>query len=515
MPNNIDEKAVTVSVRIYERLLATYPADFRREYGPAMKQLFRDQCRDAWSEAQGRGLAALWLSVLPDLAKTSLCEHLSNFNQRESIFMKMIRALRADPRLRATFLRAFALVFLGAFVCSILMAQWLPRKYASTVRIEVQKDTAHDSGNSDPYFMVTQLRIIGSYPILTNVILNLHLNEKLAQQQGKQELTLEETFAYLSKEIEVKQTRMTSLLEVTVKNPDPQLAANIANSIADSYQNARLKLWRDTRTAGIEAFQTNLVAKAELLTTAQSNLDAIRVALGVSDLPLQSASSGTDQSNPLMVWSKRDEAARADYLEYSKILVNLDQTPWDKLGSELPSAYTNLFDQEYWRRSERLMKAKDIMTAVKAEYGIEDPKYKMASTTLEHAQQDYDGKVDAIVTKVRNRVDEDWNYLQIVDRNYNEIMYYRVRDEVENLRAVQRRSEFYLNQAIGEASQPKVALATVRDPARAELKPVNGRPSIFLIWLLGGTLLALVVGGAAALFAVLTRRVSHHPPAPS
>ncbi len=55
MPNNVDGRAVTVSVRIYERLLAIYPAGFRREYGPAMKQLFRDQCRDVWTRRAGLG----------------------------------------------------------------------------------------------------------------------------------------------------------------------------------------------------------------------------------------------------------------------------------------------------------------------------------------------------------------------------------------------------------------------------------------------------------------------------
>ncbi len=216
MSNNIDNRAIAVSVKIYERLLATYPAAFRREYGPAMKQLFRDQCRDAWSEARGRGLVALWLRVLPDLAKTSFVEHLSSVNQRESVFMKMFRGLRADPRLRSTFMRAFALVFIGAIVCSVLMALWLPRTYSSTVRIELVNDLpeattfSQQFTNSDPYFMVTQFKIIESYSILTNVIADLHLREKLPAQLGKRPWTLDETFAYLSKAIEVKQTRMTN-----------------------------------------------------------------------------------------------------------------------------------------------------------------------------------------------------------------------------------------------------------------------------------------------------------------
>ena len=32
--------------RLYSVLLYAYPRDFRREYGAAMQQVFRDRCRD-------------------------------------------------------------------------------------------------------------------------------------------------------------------------------------------------------------------------------------------------------------------------------------------------------------------------------------------------------------------------------------------------------------------------------------------------------------------------------------
>lgn len=83
-------------------------------------------------------------------------------------------------------------VFLLCVMTSTLLTIWLPKKYASTVRIEVQKDTPEVSmlhpqaqfaiGSSDPYFLTTQFKIIESYSILTNVIDKLHLTEKLPEQ---------------------------------------------------------------------------------------------------------------------------------------------------------------------------------------------------------------------------------------------------------------------------------------------------------------------------------------------
>lgn len=490
MPNNIDAQAVTVSVKIYERLLATYPPGFRREYGSAMKQLFRDQCRDAWSEARGRGLAVLWLRVLPDLAKTSLCEHLSNFNQRESIVMKTVRALRADPRLRATFLRAFALVFIGAIVCSVLVAQWMPRTYSSTVRLEVAKETAHASGTSDPYFLTTQFKIIESYSILTNVIDKLHLTEKLPEQLGLPPWTVDETFEYLSKKVSVEQTRMTSLIEITVKNPNPQIAANIANTIADSYKEIRLRLWREAHTAGSNTSRTNVVSQEDLLKAVQADLDALSL-----------------ETRMLQVWAERKGVASADYLEYSNILITIGRIPRDKLGSELPTAYRNLTDTELTKKSEQLTISTEMLSAVEREYGVESPKYKLATQQLEHAQQDYQTKLDAIVDGIRNRVDADSRYLQIIEENLNKVK----ADQKDGT----FRAFYKLKDALDKLEPPPGVFVIVRDPARPELKPVNGRPSIFLVSLLGGTLLALVVGGAAALFAVLKRGFSQPPSAPT
>ena len=153
---------------------------------------------------------------------------------------------------------------------STLLTIWLPKKYASTVRIEVQKDTpevsmlhpqaAYTFGNSDPYFLTTQFKIIESYSILTNVIADLHLDVELPKQLDLPQWTMDETYAYLNKMINVEQTRMTSLIEITVKNPSPVLAANIANKIADSYKESRKEQWIETHNGGIYSYQTNLAA---------------------------------------------------------------------------------------------------------------------------------------------------------------------------------------------------------------------------------------------------------------
>lgn len=255
MSKILDSKSVTVSVKIYERLLAACPADFRREYGPAMTQLFRDQCRGAWSDARGRGLAGLWLRALLDLAKTSLVEHLANLRRRESVSKRIFRAFRADPKLRAAFFRVFAAVFAAALVCSALITFLTPRIYFSTTKLEVREDgqdmpVTKGPGNGqasqllDPYFAITQFRIITSWGILSQVIANLNLQHVLAQQDqaGEPDWSLDQTYAWLYKQVYVAQTSGTKLIAISVRNPDPNLASNIANAIAGAYQEWRLQV---------------------------------------------------------------------------------------------------------------------------------------------------------------------------------------------------------------------------------------------------------------------------------
>src|SRR5208283_5374818 len=151
-------------------------------------------------------------------------------------------------------------VFLLCVMTSTLLTIWLPKQYSSMVRIQVEKDAPEVpiaevrqlSMGTDPYFLTTQFKIIESYSILTNVIVNLRLDDRLAQQNGDSHWTLNKTFDYLSRKISVEQTRMTSLIEISVRNPDKDLAAQIVNGIAEAYKRSRLEQWKNSRGGGVE-----------------------------------------------------------------------------------------------------------------------------------------------------------------------------------------------------------------------------------------------------------------------
>jgi hypothetical protein len=75
------DRAASWSERLYRALLAAYPREFRREYGPQMRQVFRDLCRE--ERRKKTRLARLWIRTIWDLATTAVVERASGSNGTE------------------------------------------------------------------------------------------------------------------------------------------------------------------------------------------------------------------------------------------------------------------------------------------------------------------------------------------------------------------------------------------------------------------------------------------------
>lgn len=85
----------SLSERVYGALLRLYPEEIRRDYGPDMRDLFRDHLREARRRGGTRGVLALWLRTLPDLLFTGIHEHetdmLQAVNQDARYAMRIMR----------------------------------------------------------------------------------------------------------------------------------------------------------------------------------------------------------------------------------------------------------------------------------------------------------------------------------------------------------------------------------------------------------------------------------------
>jgi hypothetical protein len=68
-----------------------YPAQFRREYGPHMTQVFRDCYREQRQLGSQLALLRLWGQMLIDLMQTAPTEHIDNFGKGNFIMTNLRR----------------------------------------------------------------------------------------------------------------------------------------------------------------------------------------------------------------------------------------------------------------------------------------------------------------------------------------------------------------------------------------------------------------------------------------
>jgi hypothetical protein len=102
------------SVRLYQAFLVAYPAQFQREYGSEMVQVFRDCCLRTIRQSGMHGMLKLWAVTLLDFIQSVIAEH----TQKET---QMKKEMKPEDIRRA----GWALI-LGAisFVLSMILAIW-------------------------------------------------------------------------------------------------------------------------------------------------------------------------------------------------------------------------------------------------------------------------------------------------------------------------------------------------------------------------------------------------------
>src|ERR1035437_8945743 len=228
MPTPSENKAVILSQKLYQRLLAAYPKTHRQEYGPAMAQLFRDQSRDAWRESRGWGLTKLWLRVLPDLVKTSVLEHLSTLKGRKSMIERIGTLFRPRSTPFLVFLKVFVAVFALVVITSTVITFILPDTYASATRIKPD-GTVNDLADQ------AEFEAIQSEVVLGKVIEALNLNAEWGKKFGRgNNLRTSETLALLRMRLDLRPVRNTSFIEIRTYSENPKEAATIANAVAEA-----------------------------------------------------------------------------------------------------------------------------------------------------------------------------------------------------------------------------------------------------------------------------------------
>jgi len=169
----------------------------------------------------------------------------------------------------------------------------MPKKFTATTQLEVREDAmdvdpfyerqANRMGYN-PFFLMTQEKIMKSRPVLTEVIRNLNLQKVWGAElnEDKSPVAPELALQILARSLRVEQDRDTTLMNVSAVSEDPKRAAEIANEGANVYRERRLFAKRREIQHAIDAMSNEVRKQQERVEEAEAELERIRQERGIA-----------------------------------------------------------------------------------------------------------------------------------------------------------------------------------------------------------------------------------------
>jgi polysaccharide biosynthesis transport protein len=241
--------------------------------------------------------------------------------------------------------RLVLLAFLLVFITAAVVTFFQPRRYQSSAFIEV-KSTAENPrifGMNDPNLPIhdpqlapTVFQVIQRTGILYPVIDQLKLQQKWAQ--GGSYLSREQAYQQLLSELEVDEVRNTDLLQISVFDRNPQIAADVANKIVAVYQDERVDEEKEIMNRAVATMDEEVKKQQERVDSAAAEMARIRDKEHIVDLNPEGTEDTQAPVNTIVL--KQEEAvndAEAKVATLSSKLKQIQKLKGEDLMRMLPT----------------------------------------------------------------------------------------------------------------------------------------------------------------------------------
>ena len=219
----------------------------------------------------------------------------------------------------------------------------MPKKYTAATQIETREaemdvdpftNRQAQRLGYNPFFLMTQEKILLSRPVLTKVMHNLNLQRVWGAKlnENKAPLDATETLKMLTRSIRVRQDRDTTLMSISVTSEDPKQSAEIANELANVYRETREQEVRRQIQNSLDAMSNQLRQQQEKVEEAENDLERIREEKHLSLVGRSPQGGGwrIEQARLNMLESEVS-AARIDMLTRKTRLDALEELEGDQL----------------------------------------------------------------------------------------------------------------------------------------------------------------------------------------
>lgn len=423
-------------------------------------------------------------------------------------------------RIRKTVILA---VFLLVLLTTTAVTFVLPESYSSTATIAVEKEATDIeplgrtpvAAQYDPYFINTEFEKIQSKAVLYHVIDSLKLAGEYAKRYGAESdsrktegLPMPECYKILRRNLDVRLSRNTSLIDIRAYDRDKQLAANIANEIAKQYKEWRLFEKETNSAMGIEKLKTKLKDIDAEVKSAQKNVDDLRTEYSIADsaaeTPAYQVSLERERVSTLAQELTRAESEYVFYQTKLDELAKLDRISLRKaVLTALPT------EQQLPQLLSELALGEQTLAQLRIDFSAEHPDVRRASALVEQVNKQVEDRLDGILAGLTNQVvslkarrDQlqqavDQAKTQVAEEAQRSGDYFRAKRELENKQKIRDAILLRTLQEEVDLALPKQSMVQVVNVAEPSIRPV--RPNIPLNIILGAVV-GLVMGVGLAFF---------------
>lgn len=220
-------------------------------------------------------------------------------------------------------------VFCIVLLSSAIFTNFMPEKYRSFARMDVQKDKTDVNlmdqpsfgQGFDPYWMQTQFEIIESTSVLYPVIEELKLRERFGEKYGDgAPMKLDLTYRLLSGLIGLSQTRNTSIIRVSATTYDSALSAEISNAVVEKYTEYRSQLLNSASSRGLEALREKETESQKEIEDLNATIEQMKKDKNIVDLSGDSYLDVYDESPEVIRQLAQDKIREEKNYERTKSL---------------------------------------------------------------------------------------------------------------------------------------------------------------------------------------------------
>jgi len=399
----------------------------------------------------------------------------------------------------------------AAVISTLIISARLTPIYESTTTIDIDRqtpqgvvgqDATRGAMNDADQFLATQIKLVQSDSVLRPVDQRFHLRE--LEHQSTEGPRAEDAPVAL-KQLKVARPPNTYLLQISYRSPDPQLAADAANAIAQSYLE--------------HTYNIRLRSSASLAAFMEKQLDELKAKMERSSQALAGFERELNVINPeektnilssrLVQLNVEYTNAQADHLK--------KQAAYDSVrGGSIEAALAASEGETLRKLSEHLNDAREHFADIQTHYGANHPEYRRALARLNQVEASIDSTRKEIVQRMAIELQESEAHEAMVSQaladakaefdhlNARSYQYQALKREAEADKNLYEELIRKIKEAGINAGFENSAIR-IADPARPALKPVF--PSLSLNAMLAFLFSALLAVGAAVVSDLLDKTI--------